>query len=230
MCSRFRKANDMEWFYLITVLASSLAAVLAWLAKLRWSKEFAAAKDATIEAKDAQIDGLKREIESLRELTPMKLREYYLSIKQQLEEYIEALHQQLAGAKAEIEAKNAAIATLRTQGTMQSQHLQGLERDRDALQQKTSALEHQLKQIEADALGIPRIPELDLEAVRRTFAVSNELRTALARVTELPLVPKIDTEQLERMLSKIRELTTFSFPASSPPPKPPSPRGQDDDT
>lgn len=60
----------MEWIYVLTVLASSLAAILAWLAKLRWAREFK-------EAKDAQIALLKNEIQNLRELAPPKLREYF---------------------------------------------------------------------------------------------------------------------------------------------------------
>jgi len=46
-------------------VASALAAVLAWAAKLWWSKEYAAAKDEIISAKEAQIELLKNEIETL---------------------------------------------------------------------------------------------------------------------------------------------------------------------
>lgn len=69
----------------MSALASAVAAVLAWAAKLRWSKEYAAAKDEVIRAKDAQIELLRNGIENLRSLTPMKIREYFLSVKKQLE-------------------------------------------------------------------------------------------------------------------------------------------------
>jgi hypothetical protein len=49
---------------------SALAAVLAWASKLWWAKEYSAAKDETIKAKDAQIETLKNEIQNLREFKP----------------------------------------------------------------------------------------------------------------------------------------------------------------
>jgi membrane-associated HD superfamily phosphohydrolase len=127
----------MLWIYVITALASALAAVLAWAAKLWWAKEYSAAKDETIKAKeaqiaslkaaletvqalaaetakakDAQIETLKDEIQNLRELTPMKLREYFLSVKEQLEEYNGKLQDELKIAYEEIEKKDAEIRRL----------------------------------------------------------------------------------------------------------------------
>jgi len=125
------------WIYVITALASALAAVLAWAAKLWWAKEYSAAKDETLKAKeaqiaslkaalesfqalfgetakakDAQIEALKNEIQNLRELTPMKLREYFLSVKEQLEEYNDILQGELKNAQEEIEKKDSEIRHL----------------------------------------------------------------------------------------------------------------------
>jgi hypothetical protein len=41
----------MEWLYLVASLASAVAAVLAWAAKLWWSKEYAEAKNEIINSK-----------------------------------------------------------------------------------------------------------------------------------------------------------------------------------
>lgn len=101
--------NWMLWVYAISALASALAAVLAWASKLWWAKEYSAAKDETIKAKDAQIETLKNEIQNLRELTPMKLREYFLSVKEQLEEYNDILQGKLKKAQEEIEKKDSEI-------------------------------------------------------------------------------------------------------------------------
>ena len=72
----------------VTTLGALVAAILAWAAKLRWSKEFGAAKDAQIaslqsqitnltnthteliKAKDVHIAVLEREIKGLQELSP----------------------------------------------------------------------------------------------------------------------------------------------------------------
>jgi hypothetical protein len=77
----------MDWLTAFAAAASAIAAILAWIAKILWSREYASAKDETIKAKDAQIQLLEREIVSLKEMTPMKIREYFLSVREQLEEY-----------------------------------------------------------------------------------------------------------------------------------------------
>jgi hypothetical protein len=100
----------MEWILIIAVGLNAASSVLAWAAKLWWSKEYAESKNQTIAAKEAQIEVLNAQIASLRELNPMKIREYFLSIKEQLEEYIahlqgqlEELRRQLDVAKREAE-------------------------------------------------------------------------------------------------------------------------------
>ncbi len=100
----------------VITLLSILAAILAWLAKLRWSKEYAAAKDETIRAKDAQIDALKQQIENLKDLTPNKLREYFESTRTSLEEYIEKLKIQLREAKDKTSQKSQQITNLEDKG------------------------------------------------------------------------------------------------------------------
>jgi len=92
----------------IITIGSLIAAILAWVAKLKWSKEFEKAKDETIKAKEAQITALEREVKSLQDMTPMKLREYFDSVKLQLEEYNEELQKQLdieRSAKENLESK-----------------------------------------------------------------------------------------------------------------------------
>lgn len=117
----------MEWLYAVSAIASSIAAVLAWAAKLWWSREFAAAKDEIIKAKEAQIELLKSEITSLQELTPMRIREYFLSVKQQLEEYIAQLQSQLGDARSEISVKQAEIEKFKLEGAKKTGEIVELE-------------------------------------------------------------------------------------------------------
>jgi hypothetical protein len=105
------------WGYLsslfptLSALTVSIAAILAWVAKLRWAKEYGAAKDAqiaslqsqittltnahteVIKAKDAHIVLLDREIKGLQDFSSTKLREYFKSTKEGLEEYINELQE-----------------------------------------------------------------------------------------------------------------------------------------
>jgi len=117
----------MDLLQTITIILSSLAAIMAWFAKIRWSNQFIKAKDEQIKAKDEQIktkneqikllennfkhlkdakDGeinsLKTSIEQLKEFSPIKLREYFLSVKEQLEEYNEHLKEKLNKANEDL--------------------------------------------------------------------------------------------------------------------------------
>jgi chromosome segregation ATPase len=103
----------MDILQTIITLISILAAILAWLAKLRWSKEFASAKNATIATKDAQIAQLKDHIKVLQEMTPMKVREYFISVKEQLEEYNESLKNQILELEKQLQAKDSEVQRLK---------------------------------------------------------------------------------------------------------------------
>jgi len=78
----------------ITIMSIALAGI-AWFAKLRWAKEYMAARDAESQAKDAQIQVLRQQVESLHQLTPVQLKEHFDSVKTQLTEYAETLKKQL---------------------------------------------------------------------------------------------------------------------------------------
>jgi type VI secretion system protein ImpB len=134
----------MDWVYGVSALASALAAILAWAAKRRWSKEYAAAKDEVIRAKDEQIKVLEREIESLRRLTPMKIREYFESVTMQLEEYNNHLLSQLATAHAEVRRRNDRIAELQRSAPGQNAEIDRLASERDRLTHILEQLEPKL--------------------------------------------------------------------------------------
>ncbi len=61
--------------YLITILAL-VASLLAWIAKLRWSKEFKEAKEAEIKAKIAQMDLIREKVEFYESIISNKLFDY----------------------------------------------------------------------------------------------------------------------------------------------------------
>lgn len=173
----------MEWIYAIAALASSLAAALAWAAKLWWGKEHIAAKNETIKAKEAQIETLKSEIEGLRQLTPMKIREYFLSVKEQLTEYNDALKSQLNEAKQEINRKGNEIEMLRAKGDEQSSESKKLESERNQIEEKASKLENQFRELQnkyegMDVITLP-IPKIDPNVFEHIMMSSLELNKVL---------------------------------------------------
>lgn len=90
------KVIKMEFIQIIVILLSLLAAILAWAAKIIWSRQYSKAKDERIKA-------LNKQIELLKEFSPIKIREYFLSVKEQLEEYNEHLKEKLKKANIKID-------------------------------------------------------------------------------------------------------------------------------
>ena len=135
---------DLEMLYAIVALVSAIAAVLAWVAKLVWSKQHLSAKDEIIRAKEAQIDLLNNQIESLRELTPMKLREYFLSVKEQLEEFNITLSSELENATSKIEKKEEEIKLLKAAGQEQEEKIQEISVKLDSLRSSRNEKLHKL--------------------------------------------------------------------------------------
>ena len=93
--------------YIIVVL-NSVVAILALVAKLKWSKEFSLAKDQIIKSKDAQIGELSSRINSLKDanqdlkdLSPMKLKEWVKTSTGLLEEYNDSLQSSIDALKSE---------------------------------------------------------------------------------------------------------------------------------
>jgi hypothetical protein len=138
----------------VTTLGALVAVILAWAAKLRWSKEFGVAKDAQIaslqsqiinltnthteliKAKDAHIAFLEREIKGLQELNPTKLREYVQEIKQGLEEYNDHL-------KQKIEDKDSAIQELEFRGQSHLMAFTQLTQEKENLESQMADLKKQ---------------------------------------------------------------------------------------
>jgi predicted RNase H-like nuclease (RuvC/YqgF family) len=138
--------------YAIAALCSVIASILAWVAKIKWSKEFADAKDAALQAKDAEVKAkdahiatLSSEIDSLKHLTPMKIREYFESVKAQLSEYNDSLQQQLGTANNEIQKKDSAIKELQAHGTQQSSTIDILQKQKLEMQKEMEALQQKAK-------------------------------------------------------------------------------------
>jgi len=102
----------MDWtivFPFIVSVISTTAVALAWVAKLRWSNEYTAAKEEVLKAKEAQIKSLENEINNLRELTSPKLLEYFTAVKSHLEGFLEEKEKELREAENRLMPSNAAV-------------------------------------------------------------------------------------------------------------------------
>ena len=150
----------MEWINGLISFFSVFAAVLAWLAKIRWSQEYSQAKDEIIRAKEAQIELLKDEIVGLKDLTPMKIREYFLSTKLQLEEFNDKLLQQLKDANQEIEKLNTRINLMQEEGALHSEQIDKLITERDKIEKTANDLRKLMEEQKPDIFTVKGPVEL----------------------------------------------------------------------
>jgi chromosome segregation ATPase len=174
----------MKYINEIITIISLLAAILAWIAKLRWSKEYSQAKDEIIRAKDAQIDLLKQQIENLMELHPVKLKEYYSTIKEQLEKYNDLLKEQLEAAKKEIEQKQEAINLLLNKEEENIEKISILNHEKERLEYNVKDLEGELLDIQTEMLSNQmetiQIPDFDSQKLRGIISTSNLIGNQLS--------------------------------------------------
>jgi hypothetical protein len=106
---------------LLTTFAATIAAVLAWCAKLRWSKEFAAAKNAEIATLKTQVDNLKAVHTEL-----VKTKDAEISTMKTQEENLKTNHTEL------VKTKDAQIAILNTQVDSLKKNYDDMVKEKDA--------------------------------------------------------------------------------------------------
>jgi len=162
----------MEIAYIIGTIISGLAAVLAWLAKIFWSKEYISAKDEIIKAKDAQIEQLNTQIQHYKDFTPMKIREYFQSVKEQLEEYNESLQNNLEQTRSKLEEKTKELKKLEQSDQIKASNLDQIKEDKEKLEEQINELENELEKlrINEEEFDTIRIPKID------TFVIANALK------------------------------------------------------
>lgn len=65
--------NIIDNYNFYITIFSLITASLAWVAKIRWSKEFKEAKEAELKAKDAQIDNVNKQLAFYESMISSKL-------------------------------------------------------------------------------------------------------------------------------------------------------------
>lgn len=219
----------MDIIYLIGTLLSALAAVLAWLAKLFWSKEYISAKDEIIKAKEAQIESLKSQVDHYKELTPMKIQEYFHSVKEQLEEYNDALQLKLEKAKSQIEEKSQELEKLQKNDKKKTTEIESIEKEKSKLENQVVELEEDLIKLRRneEEFNTIRIPKIDVSALANVSKMFNEsltknLGSQLAQISTSMeylkgMADSIPLETVEEMEMALWFVDNFEDPANSVP-------------
>lgn len=185
---------------LLAVVATLAAAGLLWNTRGRLEaklRELGADRDA---ARDAERAALAREAEALRDLAPLKIREYLIETHAQLKRYCRTVEAAHRDARREIERCNAEITRLQERGEWRANEIDGLVGRREALLAVTRAmqpglgeLQHQCEFPEPFTVRVARVPPevvqdlargVEALAAQLPLELPGELAALAARVTE----------------------------------------------
>lgn len=136
--------TPLQWIQVLAALASALAAGLAWA--LRGPS--APARDALAEAKDQEIAALKDELDALRELTPVKIRAFFLTARRQLKEYCALLEEAYDGARHDLARCETELAQRQSAGPGHTDEVKALAQRRERLTAATQAMKAGLREVQ----------------------------------------------------------------------------------
>ena len=202
--------SALELLQLLAALASAGAAGLLWATRLHRRRE---ADEDLLQAKDAQIESLIREAAALRELTPIKIREYLIEAHAQLRSYCRMVEEGYRAARKEIEHCNAEITRSQEQGQWRGEAVDQLVFRREALIEQTRAMKPQLMELqhqcefpEGFSLRIARVRPASIQELTQAF---------LALAKALPLdhaddLPGMSERVILNCKHRLDENTLFS--------------------
>lgn len=168
---------------LLAVAATLAAAMLLWNTRARLEARLRDLDAEGARARDGERAALAREAEALRDLAPMKIREYLIDTHAQLQRFGRTVEAAYRDARREIERCNAEITRLQERGEWRADEIDGLVRRREALlavtrtmAQDLGELQHQCEFPEPFAVRIARVPpELVQDLARNCQALAAQL-------------------------------------------------------
>lgn len=208
----------------VGALAAAAAAVLAWVAKIRWSEQYREAKEAQIQTlktaieqleatKEVQIEVYKARLESLRQLDSRALRERFLAQKNSLEEMLEEREEYAERVQRRLNEAEEAIEELKSEKQLTQAELKKAAAAKERLEAEIATLRSRLEEArEAGRMGLEsEAPEdtrikIDFASFRAAEAYE-DLRTFLVDqyfqgLYEDEVENRLEEELIERSLRR----------------------------
>lgn len=197
----------------IITVGSVIGAILAWTAKIQWSKEFREAKEAQIstlennikalqlaqeqrlKAKDEQIQTLNEKLKLLQDMTSEKTSQFFQFTKLTLEAYNNELSSKVKELEKAVEEKQQQIESLTPDQVEYQQKIEDLERQVSITQETIVDLETQRRTLDEtlNSSGLTDIsPSNDAESgqsfLSSVLGYSSSIGSALVSRPELALL------------------------------------------
>ena len=164
----------MEHLNSLAVIISAIAAILAWLSKIIWSREYEKSVQGQLAAKDAQIELLKEKAAILESLSSDRLMSMFQNTTTHLEQYNDELQIELEAAKTQIEERDSELQRLKESGEHADQLLARLTKEKHQFEEALSILtkEAELLKTTRGATDVDILEKLDSELMlKSTFII-----------------------------------------------------------
>lgn len=138
---------DNQTLYLLAIILSLIASILAWIAKLTWAKEYKDATKQLLDAKDSENKVLKERISFLNDLSSEKIKAIAIANKEMLEEEIDKLKDKLGQLNSINEQKEKEIKALKDSNVTESIKLKILEKEKNDNLIEVNRIENKIQQI-----------------------------------------------------------------------------------
>ena len=168
--------SALESLQLLAALASALAAGWLWASRSRFYREALAARDELLRAKDAVLAAQAGELAALRELTPIRIREFLETAHAELKDFCQAVEAGHRAARKEVDRCNAEITRIQDQGDWKAGEIDRLVSRREALLAVARAmkpglrlLQHQCEFPEPFSLRVARIHPATVQALAQAY-------------------------------------------------------------
>lgn len=138
----------------------------------------------------------------------MKIREYFLSVREQLEEYIGKLESALREAKAEIDLKDKQIELLQVEGSRRESEIEQIEDQRKLLLTKYDDISHRLQKVSllsATAGASSDLPNTsESNSPRLLEIISHEFSSAIVGIRSNVSFLQRRFDQLDREIINVK--------------------------
>jgi len=214
-----RTVEIVALIYSLAVLASGIAAILAWVAKIRWSREFK-------EAKEAQIAVLREQIATLEKLSPPVLLTWVESVNSIAQKQTASLESQLKEKEEDLRQYQRDLEQLVRQDQIRYEIIREAEKQRDearaALEETRTSLA-ELRRIQQESKDLQetvrttRPSRLNLPSTRNWgIPEANEFYNTVWRVAQLADLKSGDSisehrvQELEEFANDVASDETFA--------------------
>jgi hypothetical protein len=165
---------------LFSGILSLLVLLTVAVAEILWSKRYR-------DAKKAEIEALRAEIEGLKEMTPNKVREYFISTKDMLGQHIDELKADLDKVNHERARQEVLVQALQSEGALRDAELRAAQAEVTRRDGEIAALKSSIANLDLRAGLLAEVSQMWLsysEASRKAITRAAHMRRDYKKPTE----------------------------------------------